>query len=234
MKPIYFSSVLSSLLLFLPSLGSAVDCSKATLTAQNVAPDIAATKQRFDQMVNTFKPDGNVDSILEVPIQDKSAQDIEKIVSDGKENYFSLKKETHVYNDGFSQDYGSLDGEWKKTVKVTTHNPKGIAIVPYLQIFYEDKMGGVIRLKPNGNSDAPSSLTHLKHAHGTEYFKLDPDGDLSYENEAFKVYGLQAFPKAPNQVPLPQGVTIGTPEAEEFLKSCWTFKTHVPLSETTP
>jgi hypothetical protein len=231
MKQSNFYRFLSCLLFAIPLQGFCVECGKSLFITQDTAPNVMSAKERFDRLVRSFKPDANVDTIFEVLIEDKSVEEIEKIVSEGKENYFSLKQQYHTYDDGFSQDYGSLDWEWKKTIKVTTHNPKGQAIVPYLQIFYEDKFGGVIRLKPNGNSDAPNHLTHLKHPHGTQYFKVDPNGDLSFDNEAFKVYAMQAFPKAPNQVRLPEGVKFGTPEAEEFLKNCWTFKTHVPLSE---
>jgi len=63
------------------------------------------------------------------------------------------------------------------------------------------------------------------------YFKVDADGDLAYTNEAFKVDAAKALPKVPDQVRLPEGIKFGTPEAEEFLKQCWTFKTHVPLAE---
>ncbi len=198
---------------------------------QDMPPDVVSAKERFDRLVQSFQADANVDAIFEVPLEGKSVGEIERTISDGKEGYFSSTPQFNTYNDGFSHDYSSADGEWKKTIKVTTHNSKGQAIVPYLQLFYEDKFGGVIRLKPNGNSDAPSHLTHLKRPHGTQYFKLDPAGDLSFGNEAFKVYTMQAFPKTPNQVKLPEGVAFGTPEAEEFLQSCWTFKTHVPLAE---
>ncbi len=228
MKPHEFCKVLLCFLLTLPFQGFAVECGESLFT-QDTTPAVKAAKERFDGFVRSFQPDANVDSILEVSIDGKSPLEIERIVSDGQENYFSLDQDYHTYPDGFSQGYKSADGEWKKTIKVTTHNPKGKAIVPYLQIFYEDKFGGVIRLKPNGNSDAPSQLTHLKQAHGTEYFKLDPSGDLSYDNEAFKVYAGKAFPKAPGDVKLPAGVDFGTPAAEDYLKSCWTFKTHVPL-----
>lgn len=231
MKPLHFRRFLSCLLFAIPPPGFCVECGESLVITQDTAPNVVSAKERFDDLVRSFKPDANVDTIFEVPIEGKSVDAIEKTISDGKENYFSSREQYHTYNDGFSQDYASLDGEWKKTIKVTTHNPKGQAIVPYLQIFYEDKFGGVIRLKPNGNSDAPGHLTHLKRPHGTQYFKVDPKGDLSFDNEAFKVYAIQAFPRVPNQVRLPEGVKFGTPEAEEFLKNCWTFKTHVPLSE---
>lgn len=230
MKKFEIFRFLSCGALTLPLQGFAVECGESLFTP-DTAPAVLAARERFDGIVRSFRPDTNVDSILEVSIDGKSVQEVERIVSDGRDGYFSSNQDYHTYPDGFSQGYQSLDGEWKKTIKVTTHNPKGQAIVPYLQIFYEDKLGGVIRLKPNGNSDAPSQLTHLRQPHGTEYFKLDPNGDLSYENEAFKVYAKHGFPKAPNQVKLPEDITYGTPEAEEFLKSCWTVKTHVPLSQ---
>jgi hypothetical protein len=230
MKPSHISDFLLCAMLGLPLSGMAVECGESLFT-ETTAASVAPAKERFDALLASFKPDANVDTILEVAIDGKTVADVERIVSDGQANYFTPDQNFQNSPDGFSQGYRSADGEWKKTIKVTTHNPKGQAIVPYLQIFYEDKFGGVIRLKPHGNSDAPAALTHLKQPHGTEYFKLDPNGDLSYENEAFKVYALKPYPKAPNQVSLPKGVAFGTPAAEDYLKSCWTFKTHVPLAE---
>ncbi|MGR9053698.1 MAG: hypothetical protein ACU84J_13720 [Gammaproteobacteria bacterium] len=214
-----------------PLTSFGVECGDTLFTA-DTAEAVMSAKEKFDASAQSFQTDTNVDSIFEVSLDGKSVSEIEKIISDGRDGYFTLApSDYHTYADGFSQGYQSADGEWKKTIKVSTHNFKGQAIVPYLQIFYEDKFGGVVRLKPNGSTDAPSTLTHLKQPHGTEYYKLDPNGDLSYDNEAFKVYGKQAYPKSPTQVKLPDGVAFGTPEAEEFLKSCWTFKTHVPLAQ---
>ncbi|NES85475.1 MAG: hypothetical protein F6K10_30960 [Moorea sp. SIO2B7] len=61
------------------------------------------------------------------------------------------------------------------------------------------------------------------------YYKKDANGGLSWENEAFKVYGFEALPKSPGEIRLPEGVEFGSPSAEAFLKQCWTFQTHVPL-----
>lgn len=230
MKPSTLSQALLYSALALPIAGMAAECSES-LFVDSAAAGVAPAKERFDAWAASFKADSNVDSILEVAIDGKTVADVERIVSDGQANYFVADGNFQSYPDGFSQGYRSADGEWKKTVKVTTHNPKGQGIVPYLQIFYEDKFGGVIRLKPHGNSDAPATLTHLKQPHGTAYFKLDPNGDLSYENEAFKVYGMKPYPKAPNLVSLPKGVVFGSAQAEDYLKACWTFKTHVPLAE---
>ena len=89
----------------------------------------------------------------------------------------------------------------------------------------------MIRLKPFGNTTSPAHLSHLRSAHGTLYFKKDPNGDLSWENEAFKVYQLQPLPKSPKEVKLPEGMEFGSSEAETFLQQCWTNQTHVPLSQ---
>jgi hypothetical protein len=113
--------------------------------------------------------------------------------------------------------------------KVNTINLQGNTITPYIQIFYEDNNGGVIRIKPYGNTDAPPNLTHLRKAHGTLYFKNDPNGDLSWENEAFKVYGNQPLPKSPKEVKLPDGIVYGSQQAEDFLAQCWTYYTHVSV-----
>lgn len=193
--------------------------------------NVAAAKARFETLARTLPRDSVVDSIFEVALAGKSVAEIDRAISNGQADYFKPSGRLQAQNDGFSQDYDGKDGAWKKTVKVSTHNPKGLAIVPYLQIFYEDRHGGVIRLKPYGNSDAPAALVHLKRAHGTGYFKLDPAGDLSYENEAFKVHDAQALPKSPTQVKLPEGVSYGSAQAEDFLSRCWTYKTHVPLAQ---
>ncbi|MGR9106152.1 MAG: hypothetical protein ACU843_04385 [Gammaproteobacteria bacterium] len=223
--------VVFSLFFVVPITGIAQECAESLFVVDEMSPDLLKAKQRFDEFSHSFQADNNVDAIFEVSLDGRSVDAIEKIVSDGQENYFVANGQARSEKDGFFQAYDSVDGEWKKTIKVTTHNFKGQQIVPYIQIFYEDKFGGVVRLKPYGNSDAPEQLTHLKKPHGTEYYKLDPAGDLSYENEAFKVYAAQALPKSPTQVKFPEGIEFGTPEAEEYLKDCWTFKTHVPLAE---
>jgi hypothetical protein len=223
--------ILLCLLLANPLSGLAADCGESLFIVANTPAHVLIAKARFEASAQTFKADTNVDTIFEVDIAGKTPDEIDLSVANGKAGYFTASLKPTAQNDGFSQDYLSADGQWKKTIKVSTHNAKGQAIVPYVQVFYEDKFGGVVRIKPYGNSDAPKFLTHLKHAHGTKYFKLDPSGDLSYENEAFKVYGLQALPKSPTQVKLPEGMKFGSPEAEAFLGQCWTFKTHVPLAE---
>ncbi|MDJ0691669.1 MAG: hypothetical protein QNJ41_24595 [Xenococcaceae cyanobacterium MO_188.B32] len=206
-----------------------------------LAADVKDAKDRLESLTRSFKPDANVDIIFEVPIKGKSVAEIEQIVTDGKSNYFVVANNSlSTQADGFSQRYDSTDGEWTKTIKVTTHDFKGRSIIPYIQIFYEDKQGGAIGLKPFGNTAAPTHLSHLRSRlcrgaerppHGTLYFKKDPNGDLSWENEAFKVYNLQPLPKSPKEVNLPEGMEFGSPEAESFLQQCWTSQTHVPLSE---
>ena len=66
--------------------------------------------------------------------------EIERIVADGKSNYFVAfviaNNSLSTQADGFSQQYDSIDGEWTKTIKVTTHDFQGQAIAPYIQIFY--------------------------------------------------------------------------------------------------
>lgn len=208
----------------------AAECALSLFAADTV-PAIQAARERFDAWVRDFKPGANVDSILEVSIDGKSVPDIEKTVSDGRDHDFTPDPVAfRIHPDGFPERCTSADGEWTRTVKVTTHNFRGQAIVPYLQILYEDRYGGVVRLKLNSSTDAPPALTHLRQPHGAEYFKPDPAGDLSYENEAFKVHNGHAYPKAPDQLHLPDGVASGTPEGEAYLRGCWTFETHVPLN----
>ncbi len=209
-----------------------VECGNSLFQEGSLTAEVKDAQDRLQSLTRSFKPDNNVDIIFEVPIEDRSVAEIEQIVTDGQSNYFAIAKNSlSTQADGFSQKYDSLDGEWTKTIKVTTHDFKGRAIAPYIQIFYEDKQGGVIRLKPFGNTAAPEHLSHLRSPHGTLYFKQDPNGDLSWENEAFKVYDLQPLPKSPQEVNLPEGIEFGSPEAETFLQQCWTNQTHVPLSQ---
>ncbi len=231
MKHTQPTRILLCLLLATPLSTLAADCGNSLFVLKDTPADILGAKARFEGYAQSFKPDANVDSIFEVAIAGKTSDEIDRIVSNGKSGYFTASQKPTAQNDGFSQDYLAADGQWKKTIKVTTHNFKGQFIVPYVQIFYEDNFGGVVRIKPYGNSDAPKALTHLKHPHGTKYYKLDAKGDLSYENEAFKVFDQEALPKAPTQVKLPEGMKFGSPEAEAFLGQCWTFRTHVPLAE---
>lgn len=226
-----FTRLLACMLLALSSQAFSFECGDSLFIAKDTPPAVLDAKGRFENLTKTFVADSVVDSIFEVTIAGKSPEEVEKIVTAGQPGYFKATQQAQFFMDGFSQEYGAPDRRWKKTVKVTTHSPKGAPIVPYLQIFYEDQFGGVIRLKPNGNSDAPKQLTHLKRAHGTKYYKLNPNGDLSFENEAFKVDEMKALPKSPNQVQLPAGLAYGTPDAEAFLGQCWTYKTHVPLAE---
>ena len=222
------------LLLFTPLLPAfAFECGESLFQSELLSPQTQTAQEQFKNLTDSFNPDANVDIIFEVPIKSKSVAEIEQIITDGQPNYFILAAQNSLKNhpDGFSQRYESLDGEWTKTIKVSTQNFRGQPITPYIQIFYEDLYGGVIRLKPYGNPAAPAHLVHLKAPHGTLYFKQDPNGDLSWENEAFKVYGLQALPKSPGEVDFPPGVELGSPEGEEFLNQCWTFRTHVPLGE---
>jgi len=213
----------------LPTL--AAECGESLFKEELITPQLQQVKQRFLNLANSFQPDSNVDSIFEVTIEGKSIEDIEKIITDNQFNYFTPAKINGLATlpDGFSQSYDSVDGEWKKTVKVNTINLQGNTITPYIQIFYEDNNGGVIRIKPYGNTDAPPNLTHLRKAHGTLYFKNDPNGDLSWENEAFKVYGNQPLPKSPKEVKLPDGIVYGSQQAEDFLAQCWTYYTHVSV-----
>lgn len=220
-----------SLLLATPLSSLAAECGNSLFVTTNTPAHVLDAKARFESTALSFRADAQVDTIFEVAIEGKTPDEIERLVSNGQAGYFTASQKPTAQKDGFSQDYLTPDGLWRKTVKVTTHGSKGQAIVPYVQVFYEDQYGGVVRIKPYGNSDAPRVLTHLKRPHGTLYYKLDPAGDLSYENEAFKVYGLQALPKSPTQVKLPEGMKFGSPEAEAFLGRCWTFKTHVPLAE---
>ncbi|WP_013322848.1 hypothetical protein [Gloeothece verrucosa] len=226
-----FISLLISILLIKPIPTLAAECGQSLFKEQMLSPQLEQVKSRFLEEANAFVADTNVDSIFEVNIDGKSIEEIEQILTDNQSNYFvaSTSNGLAAVSDGFSQTYNSVDGEWKKTVKVTTQNRQGKSITPYIQIFYEDNHGGVIRLKPYGNTDAPANLTHLKKAHGTKYYKNDPQGDLSWENEAFKIYGYQPLPKSPTDVKLPDGIVYGTPEAESFLAQCWTYYTHVPL-----
>lgn len=208
---------------------SQASCPLSMFTAKDLTPPIQVAKARFETQAQAVTADAKVDSMFKVDLAGRTVDEIDRIVSGGQAGYFVPTQQSQAQNDGFSMDYRSADGVWKKTVKVTTHNPRGQMIVPYVQIFYEDRQGGVIRLKPHGNSDAPATLVHLKQPHGTKYFKLDPAGDLSYENEAFKVDARQALPKAPTQVEMPSGVAYGSPGGESYLAQCWTFRTHVPL-----
>ena len=213
-----------------PAFG--VECGNSLFQEDNLAAEVKDAQDRLQSLTRSFKPDTNVDIIFEVPIQGKSVAEIEQIVTDGQSNYFVVANNSlSTQADGFSQQYDSADGEWTKTIKVTTYDFKGRPIIPYIQIFYEDKQGGVIRLKPFGNTAAPANLSHLRSPHGTLYFKKDPNGDLSWDNEAFKVYNLQPLPKSPKEVKLPNGMEFGSSEAESFLQQCWTNQTHVPLSE---
>ncbi|MGK7918230.1 MAG: hypothetical protein AB4038_22275 [Prochloraceae cyanobacterium] len=222
--------LLLSICIAQPVLG--VECGNSLFQEDSLAAEVKDAKDRFQSLTDSFQADNNVDIIFEVPIEGKSVAEIEQIVTDGKSNYFLVAKNSLSNQaDGFSQKYDSADGEWTKTIKVTTHDFKGREIAPYIQIFYEDKQGGVIRLKPFGNTAAPTHLSHLRSPHGTLYFKKDPNGDLSWENEAFKVYNLQPLPKSPKEVKLTNGIELGSPEAETFLQQCWTNQPHVPLSE---
>ena len=210
-----------------------VECGNSLFQEGSLTAEVKDAQARLQSLTRSFKPDNNVDIIFEVPIEDRSVAEIEQIVTDGQSNYFVVANNSlSTQTDGFSQRYDSLDGEWTKTLKVTTQDFKGRSIIPYIQIFYEDKQGGVIRLKPFGNTAAPDHLSHLRSPHGTLYFKKDPNGDLSWENEAFKIHNLQPLPKSPKEVNLPEGMEFGSPEAESFLQQCWTSQTHVPLSES--
>ncbi|ACK72058.1 hypothetical protein PCC7424_3675 [Gloeothece citriformis PCC 7424] len=228
---VLFLFVLLAMLFFSSSPTLAADCGDSLFKEELLTPQFQKVKERFLSLANSFQPDSNVDSIFEVTIEGKSIEDIEKIITDNQSNYFTPAKIDGLASlvDGFSQSYDSVDGEWKKTVKVTTINRQGNTITPYIQIFYEDNNGGVIRIKPYGNTDAPPNLTHLRKAHGTLYFKNDPNGDLSWENEAFKVYGNQPIPKSPKDVKLPNGIVYGSQQGEDFLAQCWTYYTHVPV-----
>ena len=231
-KPLLYCSLLLLLSLCIAQPVFGVECGNSLFQEDSLASDVKDAKDRLESLTQSFTPDANVDVIFEVPIEGKSVAEIEQIVTDGKSNYFVVATNSQsTQDDGFSQRYNSADGEWTKTIKVTTHDFQGRPIIPYIQIFYEDKQGGVLRLKPFGNTAAPTHLSHLRSAHGTLYFKKDPNGDLSWENEAFKVYELQPLPKSPKEVKLPEGMEFGSPEAETFLQQCWTNQTHVPLSQ---
>ena len=221
--------LLLSLWLSKPAFG--FECGNSLFQEDSLTAELKNAKKRFQSLTRSFQPDNNVDIIFEVSIDNRSVAEIEQIVTDGKSNYFvSATNSLSTQDDGFSQRYNSVDGEWTKTIKVSTHDFQGRTIIPYIQIFYEDRQGGVIRLKPFGNTAAPAYLSHLRSPHGTLYFKIDPNGDLSWANEAFKVYNLQPLPKSPKEVKLPEGMEFGSPEAETFLQQCWTSQTHVNLS----
>lgn len=173
---------------------------------------------------NNFIIDADVDSILEVDINSKNLKEIENIIADGINNYFT-NEFVSITKDGFKKTYESTDGQWRKTIKITetSYRTKSIRS-PLVQIFYEDSYGGVIRLKPEGDSEAPEFLKHLRKPHGAYYIKLINEwGSLSWENEAFKLYKGQPLPKAPNGVD-----TLGE-DKEQFLRANWTYKTHIPL-----
>ena len=228
----FYYAILSWLSLWLSEPVFGVECSSSLFQNNNLSVEVQNAKNRLHDLTQSFTPDANVDVIFEVPIEDKSVVEIEQIVTDGESNYFVVATNSiSIQDDGFSQQYNSADGEWTKTIKVTTQDFRGRLIIPYVQIFYEDQQGGVIRLKPFGNTAAPDHLSHLRSPHGTLYFKKDPNGDLSWENEAFKVYNLQPLPKSPKEVKLPNGVEFGSPAAENFLQQCWVNQTHVPLSQ---
>ena len=231
-KKLILFRLLFLLSLIVPQSVFGAECENSLFQEDRLTPEIKRAQSRFQSLIRSFQPDDNVDIIFEVSIKDKSVAEIEQIITDGESDYFivgndSLTRET----DGFSQRYYSKDGEWTKTIKVTTHDFQGRSIIPYLQIFYEDQQGGVIRLKPFGNTAAPDHLNHLRSAHGTLYFKKEANGDLSWANEAFKVNGFQSLPKSPREVKLPEGIEFGSPEAETFLQQCWTNQTHVPLAQ---
>ncbi|ACK64683.1 hypothetical protein PCC8801_0595 [Rippkaea orientalis PCC 8801] len=234
---VFLMTLLMVLLIFLKQpitpaqVTQGMSCNQSLFQQSNLTADIQQAQKNFSDLVNSFQEDSNVDIIFEVPIEQKSPAEIEQRITEGNPNYFVLEKTSLTSeSDGFFQRYQSTDGEWTKTIKVTTNEANGKSILPYIQIFYEDNYGGVIRIKPYGNPSAPAFLSHLKMPHGTLYFKKDTQGDLSWSNEAFKVYGLMTLPKAPKEVKLPDGITFGTPEAESFLQQCWTFKTHIPLA----
>lgn len=208
---------------------SQASCPLSMFAAAALTPPVQTAKARFDTQAQAWVATTQVDSIFAVDLAGRTVDEIDRSISGGQATYFVPTQQAQVQPDGFSMAYRSADGVWTKTVKVTTHNPRGQMIVPYVQVFYEDTKGGVVRLKPYGNSDAPATLVHLKQPHGTKYVKLNPAGDLSYENEAFKVDARQALPKAPTQVEMPAGVSYGTPSGEAYLAQCWTFRTHVPL-----
>ena len=231
-KPLLYPVLPFLLLLAIPESGLGLECGKSLFKKENLSTEVQNAQERLHSLASSFKPDANVDVIFEVAIAGKSVGEIEQIVSDGQSNYFAIAHNSlSTQADGFSQRYHSKDGEWTKTIKVTTHDFKGRSIIPYIQIFYEDLQGGVIKLKPFGNTAAPNHLSHLRSPHGSLYFKKDPNGGISWENEAFKVDNLQPLPKSAKEVRLPEGIEFGSPKAEEFLQQCWTSQTHVPLSQ---
>ena len=188
-RAVLFYCAISSLLsLWVSKPAFGVECGNSLFPEDSLAAEVKDAKNRFQSLTRSFKPDNNVDIIFEVPIEDRSVAEIEQIVTDGKSNYFGVANNSLSNQaDGFSQQYDSADGEWTKTIKVTTHDFQGRSIIPYIQIFYEDKQGGVIRLKPFGNTAAPAHLSHLRSAHGTLYFKKDPNGDLN-QNKPLNFY----------------------------------------------
>jgi hypothetical protein len=121
----------------------------------------------------------------------------------------------------------SADGQWIKTEKITTKDPlTGQPCTPHRMIFYENKDGGVIRLKPDGKPD--SRYPHMKIPHGCKYVKKDPNGGTGVDNEAFKVNGGNAIPSLPHQIDFPPGIQPNTPESEDYM-TYWRFVSHQPL-----
>jgi hypothetical protein len=121
----------------------------------------------------------------------------------------------------------SADGQWTKTVQHNTAELADGSTRPWRQIFYENADGGVVRLKPDGMPNA--KFDHMRRPHGTKYVKKDPDGDLSFDNEAFKVDGNRAIPKLPSQIEFPPHIKPHTPEAEAYIDELWKTPSHVPL-----
>jgi len=105
--------------------------------------------------------------------------------------------------------------------------PDGTPCTPYRQVFYENRDGGVVRVKPDGMPDA--RFAHMKRPHACKYVKKDPAGGTSFANEAFKVNGGSPIPKTPAQIALPPGVQPGTPEAEDYVAKNWKTPSHQPL-----
>ena len=125
-----FSLILKNVLFLLLSICIAQpifgdECGNSLFQEDSLTAEVKDARDRFQRLSDSFHADSNVDIIFEVPIEGKSVAQIEQIVTDGKSNYFLVAKNIlSTQTDGFSQKYDSLDGEWTKTIKVTTHDFK--------------------------------------------------------------------------------------------------------------
>ena len=175
------------------------------------------TKQALEEFEKASKPGDRGYSVKNLKIANRTASEIDR----------ELAGEGGWKKDPETGKLVSSDGQWTKTEKLTTQNPDGTPCTPYRQVFYENRDGGVVRVKPDGMPDA--RFAHMKKPHACKYVKKDPAGDTSFENEAFKVNGGNPIPKTPAQIEFPPGIQPGTPEAEDYIAKCWRTPSHQPL-----